>query len=343
MDVLVAWQRQIRTTADGRLLRPIRPLVSPHDRLRYDWVTDYPVGKQARASAEATSNMVLEFKLDEDEVEEFKRSIGSNLNGTLPLQVAFGQRSTDLSVKKPGRGQATLTKKSNRIAYFVSRRIRFEYIPAIRTASSASRVIEQLVERELARLEDDSDYKDALLKIEELQRPIFEELAETIQSTVARFLPSVRSVELKTRREERYRGLRRDVEIVVDDGQQTILARKGDGVQSLTALALMRHASEQSLPGVSSVIAIEEPESHLHPRAVHELKSVITGLAAANQVVLTSHSPLFVNPNVLGNTIVVRSSKASPATHGVSGPRRSGRPVLRQFTQCSSSTPRRRW
>jgi len=152
--------------------------------------------------------------------------------------------------------------------------------------------------------------------IEDLQKPVFDELANTIQTTVAGFLPSVKSVELQTRREARYRSLRRDVEIIVDDGNLTKLNRKGDGVQSLVALALMRHASEQSAESdCSSIIAIEEPESHLHPRAVHELRSVIEALAKKNQVVLTSHSPLFVDPSNLKNTIIVKNSKAAPAAH----------------------------
>ena len=220
------------------------------------------------------------------------------------------------SLKKPGRGQAPLTKKSARIADFISRRISFEYIPAIRTADSASRVISQLVDRELLRLEKDPTYTQAVQMIEDLQKPVFDDLANTIQSTVERFLPSVKSVELQTRREARYRSLRRDVEIVIDDGNLTKLSRKGDGVQSLVALALMRHASEQSAEtNCSSIIAIEEPESHLHPRAVHELRTVIESLAEKNQVVLTSHSPLFVDPSNLENTIIVKNSKAAPATH----------------------------
>ena len=226
------------------------------------------------------------------------------------MSISFSQTSFDVAVRKQGRGGASLTKKSNRIADFIARRIRFEYIPAIRTAESASRIVGQLVGKELLRLEDNEDYKNAVGKIEELQRPVFEALAATIKSTVSSFLPSVKSVQLNSRRDERYRALRNDVEVVVDDGQQTILERKGDGVQSLVALALMRHASQQNATGLSNVIAIEEPESHLHPQAIHELRTVIDALSKNNQVVLTSHSPLFVNPNHLENTIIVKESRA---------------------------------
>lgn len=316
MNALIEWHRQIRRTADGRVIRSIIPQgMGRYGRIGYDWEVDFPVSKQKRSTINSTSNITLEFALDENETIQFKEEIKSNLNGTLPLQISFGQRSFDVTVKKPGRGQATLTRKSTRIADFVSRRIRFEYIPAIRTAQSASKVIATLVEKELHKLEADEDYAGAVAKIEELQQPVFDELANTIQSTVANFLPNVQSVELKSRREARYRSLRREVDIIIDDGNLTSLERKGDGVQSLVALALMRHASAQSDDDASTVIAIEEPESHLHPRAVHELRAVIEALAENNQVVLTSHSPLFVNPHDLSNTIVVKESRAAPAGH----------------------------
>jgi predicted ATP-dependent endonuclease of OLD family len=48
----------------------------------------------------------------------------------------------------------------------------------------------------------------------------------------------------------------------VDDGTETSLALKGDGVKSLAALSLLKE--KEKLLG-TSIIAMEEPESHLHP------------------------------------------------------------------------------
>lgn len=313
MSALVYWHRYVRRTSDGRLIKSSL-MHRPHHKFGYDWETDYPVSKQKRATSKSKTKILLEFELTELEVQEFKDDIKSNLNGTLPIQVSFGKEGFDVEVKKPGRGHATFTKKSNKIASFISRRIRFEYIPAIRTASSARDVIANLLERELMSLEDNPEYISALEKIEELQTPILDSLSETIQNTIGNFLPSVKSVNLLARKESRYRSLRRDVEIVVDDGFETKLERKGDGVQSLVALAMMRHASEENTTNLSTIIAIEEPESHLHPRAIHELKSVIEALSAKNQIVLTSHSPLFVDPTRLEHTVVVRASEAKCAT-----------------------------
>ena len=316
MNALVDWHRHIRRTSDGKVIRVNTLLTRRTTRSGgFHWETDYPIGKQKKATSKSKTNIILEFELTPLDIEDFRAEVKSNLNGTLPILVSFGRESIDVTVKKPGRGQASLTKKSTRIANFVSERIRFEYIPAIRTAHSAEQVIAGLVGRELSILEDNQDYMEALNKIEVLQKPIFSALSATIQETVSSFLPSVKSVNLKVKKEARYRSLRRDVEIIVDDGHLTRLERKGDGVQSLVALALMRHASEQNTTGLSTVVAIEEPESHLHPSAVHKLRLVIEALSKNNQVVLTSHSPLFVDPSNLSNTIIVRGGKAVCANH----------------------------
>jgi len=57
-------------------------------------------------------------------------------------------------------------------------------------------------------------------------------------------------------------AIRRDFNVVIDDGTPTNLEYKGDGVKSLVALGLLKN--KRAHPG-ASIIAIEEPESHLHP------------------------------------------------------------------------------
>lgn len=61
-----------------------------------------------------------------------------------------------------------------------------------------------------------------------------------------------------------------------------------------------------------SVIAIEEPESHLHPESARQLYETILSLSENHQVVLTTHSPLFVNRTNLRENIIVSSGKATP-------------------------------
>jgi len=162
-------------------------------------------------------------------------------------------------------------------------------------------------------LEDNPEYKKALKKIEDLQIPVLENLSESIYQTLKKFLPQIKKVKIELPQTERMLAFRRGTEISVDDGTMTPLQYKGDGVQSLAALGIIRHASDRSGEGKKFVIAIEEPESHLHPNAIHELKEVIDKLSDKHQIIITSHNPLFVDRRAISNNVIVNNRKAKPA------------------------------
>lgn len=215
--------------------------------------------------------------------------------------------------KKGGRGAKALTAKSPQIARFVSRRLEFEHIPAVRTASAAQRIVAQMVERELETLESEDAYTQALAAITSLQQPVLDRLSLSIKETLSQFLPDVADVTVVIPPEDQHRALRRSCQIIVNDGSATPLEHKGDGVQSLAALGIMRHASETGAIGRNLVVAIEEPESHLHPGAIHELRKVLDDLSKRHQIVLTTHNPLFVDRTQLRSNILVKDRKARPA------------------------------
>src|SRR5579862_7199376 len=279
---------------------------------QYDWEEDFPINLQS-AKPEGVSTFSLEFELDDEEIEAFRSEVRSSLNGTLPIQLELGRNSVTFTVPKKGPGGKKLSEKASLIANFVAQRIEFEYIPAIRTAESSERIVNSLVGKELAGLEELPGYKEALTKIMEIQQPVLDKLSTSVHSTMKAFLPAINSVRFEIAEEQRALALRRSSRIIVDDGTPTDLEHKGDGVQSLAALALMRHASEIGSKGKSFVIAIEEPESHLHPSAIHVLRKVINELAQKYQVVITTHSPLFVDRLNIRSNILVNKNRAVPA------------------------------
>lgn len=304
MNVLTAQRRSAYGPADrnARLVT----------RRWYDWKKDYPVHLQGK-NPNGMSIITFEFQLGPDELTAFQETIKSTLNGTLPLRISLGAKSYKITVHKQGPGSKVLSAKSEGIAAFVANRLDLEYIPAVRTAESARPIVERMVARELMKLEGNDEYNAALNKVAELQAPLLQTLSTTIRETLVKFLPDVREVRVDISQEDRYRALRRACEIVVDDGSPTLLEYKGDGVQSLAALGIMRHASETGARGRNLVIAIEEPESHLHPRAIHEFKEVLLELAEKHQVILTTHNPLFVDRVNIRTNILVNNAKARPA------------------------------
>jgi putative ATP-dependent endonuclease of OLD family len=278
----------------------------------YEWERDYPIHLQA-TQPEGKTELILEFEPTPDELEEFKTEINSRLQGTIPLRIEIGQKGTSVVVHKKGKGSTALSKKSDRIAAFITRKIDFEHIEAVRTANAAVSVVSEMVSRELEDLEEDPDYVAAVERIAEIQSPILDRLSLSIKNTLSKFLLDVKGVSVTIPEEVRYRTMRRGCEILVDDGNPTLLQYKGDGAQSLAALGILRHASDKVSRSRNLVIAIEEPESHLHPSAIHQLKEVLGELSEEHQLLLTTHNPLFVDRRAVSNNVLVRDRRARPA------------------------------
>jgi hypothetical protein len=278
----------------------------------YDRKRDLPISLQKSKSTKQTK-ITLEFYLNPDEIIEFKEIIKSNLNGTLPVCITFGDGIYNVNIVKPGRGSATLNAKNNRIASFLADRIQFQYIPAVRTARTAATVVEDIVANELRELEDDPAFQAALSAIRMLQRPILTAFSERVTNTLKAFVPGINSVNFSINDERRYSALRHSIEITIDDGEITNLESKGDGIQSLVALGIRRHALEELRAKRTYIFAIEEPEAHPHPNAIHELRVVLDQLSITDQIVLTTHSGLLVNRSDFASNILVRKSKATTA------------------------------
>lgn len=289
---------------------PRRPRTMLSDTSPYLWARDFPIQFQSRRTSTQTI-LKLEFLLDEAECLLFKQEIGSSLNGSLPLEIKIGKdQEPEIRLIKSGKGTKALTAKSPAIARFVAQRIHFNYIPAVRTDSTTIELITGLLSQELRTLETDDRYLNALATIAELQKPILEELAARVHGPLKEFLPSIKSVKLEISELSRRYSLRRDVSVVVDDGTPTNLEYKGDGVKSLAALGLLK---SQNVRSGASILAIEEPESHLHPAAIHQVNDIIQEIAKTSQVIVTTHNPLFVDRANVKSNIIVTDGGATPA------------------------------
>jgi hypothetical protein len=212
---------------------------------------------------------------------------------------------------KTGKGTKTLTSKSSQVARFVAQRINFNYIPAVRTDKETIDLIRDMLANELRTLEDNPQYVEALQVIARIQQPVLDAIAVRVETPLKEFLPSIKSVSLEILDDERRFSLRRSISVIVNDGTPTGLEYKGDGVKSLAALGLLKNSNAAS-SGVS-ILAIEEPESHLHPGAIHQVNEIIRSISAQHQVIITTHNPLFVDRERLSANVIVSDGGAKPA------------------------------
>ncbi len=282
----------------------------PRDARTYSWRRDFPISLQSRTSG-TESIFRLEFELTATEIEEFRETFKSNLNGNLPIEVKVGKDGhADIKVRKQGPGGPALSAKSAKVAKYVAENIQFIYIPAVRTEDEALSVVQEMLSNELAQLEKNDEYAAALQKISDLQQPILDKVSGSIKKSLTQFLPGIKGVSVRVPASARRGALRNQCQIEIDDGSRTLLEYKGDGVKSLAALGLLK---DKEIVDGASIVAIEEPESHLHPGAMHSLREVIENLTATNQVVLTTHCPLFVDRASVGRNILIDRNKAKPA------------------------------
>lgn len=87
------------------------------------------------------------------------------------------------------------------------------------------------------------------------------------------------------------------------------LARMGHGLQRSYLLALLQELASSDAPDAPTMIlACEEPELYQHPPQARHLADVFVQLAQGNnQVLVTTHSPLFVSGDGFENVRLVRT------------------------------------
>jgi putative ATP-dependent endonuclease of OLD family len=188
----------------------------------------------------------------------------------------------------------------------------FLYIPSARTAKKASDTLQQIVSTALAPLEANSRFKEALAELQQLQAPLMENMRTEIAATINRFVPSVVSINFNASIRSQTGGWQ-VTEAELDDGELTPISEKGDGIQSLVVIALLRYISLSPKRHRKLVLAIEEPETHLHPLALHELRDTLSNISAEHQVITSTHSPLLVRREPVSSNIIIRAGQAHAA------------------------------
>ena len=280
-----------------------------HLKNLYDWEVDFPI-RLKKAKPRGNTIITLDFSLSNYELKDFKEFTGSNLSGSLPIKISINRNDYNITVAKPGAKK--LSQKSPQIAYFIASKIQLQYIPPVRTAEQARETIGELIGNAFLHFKGNDEYQQAIEKLEELQRPILDKISSSVTKTLKTFLPNVKKVKFDIQNVNRI--LSEQVDITVDDGTPTLLENKGDGVQSLIYLGVARHSiNPSSSSNRNLVIAIEEPESHLHPMAIHELRDALTQMSEDQQVVITTHNPVFIDRVNIKRNILVDGSKARPA------------------------------
>lgn len=281
------------------------------EKFDYDWDRDYPINLQS-TEPNGRSEFTCEFELNTEELEEFKKKTKVNLSTTLKAKISIGKEDIKFDYLMKGKGKESLNKKRPEITEFLNQKLLLQYIPAVRTSELAIGIVETLLEKELSTLEDNTEYKEVIKVINKLQQPIIKKIAKSLKESISSFIPDVKNITIKNR-ENVGRLLSSSCRVYINDGIETDLQLKGDGVISLTAISILQHFSKQGSLDKGLILLLEEPESHLHPKAIHNLKKVLYDISKTNQVIVTTHSPIIIERLNVKQNIIVQNGKAAPA------------------------------
>lgn len=275
----------------------------------YSWNSDFPINLMNRKNGRK-SIFELELFLSNEELSNFNQSLRTRISlHNIVMRIEIGEDNRP-NVTFPIRGTDSLTKKKELVLEFLSNKIAYNYIPAIRTENQALRLIKNNIASELETLNSNEDYIQALEIIRNIQKERLDSISKNIKNELKEFLPKVKTVKIDIEDDYRIATSVSDINVYVDDGVETNIENKGDGVKSLAVLAMLKN--RKSSVGSSSIVAIDEPEAHLHPGAINELSNTLKELSKNNQVIIATHNHLFTNYLKLGNNIIVDSGKAKP-------------------------------
>ncbi len=278
-------------------------------RQLYVWERDFPLQLNERKKG-LESLFRLNFRLENEEAAEFYRETGIRSNEDIPILVKVGKDNA-FKVEVPKKGSSSYNKKSSQVTAFISKRISFNYIQAIRTEGMALNVLRSVIVGELQELDKNPQYIEAAKKITELQQEVLDKIASQLLDPLKVFLPQLTDVKIQNNSEDTLNHIiRNEIDVILDDGLPTSISFKGDGIKSLVTLAILK---DKRPTKAASIIAIEEPESHLHSGAIHSLVDVINRISENNQVIITTHNPLFVQQNSLKSNIIVNNGTARSA------------------------------
>ncbi len=92
------------------------------------------------------------------------------------------------------------------------------------------------------------------------------------------------------------------------------MTHKGTGYRRLFMVARFRYLAEKS-KGKAIIYLIEEPETFLHPSAQEDLLNSLIELSSENQILITTHSPVFVGHTEYNSVILCKKSDQSIYSH----------------------------
>lgn len=192
-------------------------------------------------------------------------------------------------------------------------------------AAEITKLIVSILKDKLREVKSDpdqekSDYELILDRIRAFQTKVIKEAEseiKVIEEEVSKYLSKLfpkHQVRFDARPDANvdatYEPFKSSAELLMgpEDGYFSTIAHQGSGARRTLLWAALKYLSEKQskYPSRPHVLLLDEPEICLHPSAIREARSVLYDLPESGnwQVMITSHSPIFIDLSKDNTTIV---------------------------------------
>lgn len=159
-------------------------------------------------------------------------------------------------------------------------------------------------------------------KLKQVEKEIEVEMqieANSIKTYMNDYVSSLNNVEIKPTINWKDAIKSVDVSFQFDGDSKPIpMSHKGTGYRRLFMVARFRFLAEKN-KGKNITYLIEEPETFLHPSAQEDLLNAFRDLSSDNQIILTTHSPVFAGATNLNSVILCKKESQSVYEYATAG------------------------
>lgn len=300
------------------------------DRRPFNAALDMPAWIIQGKAPNARTSIQLEFDFSAKGDERLWASIESFYtakNWPIPTDrhftlVKYYSRSNTSGFQCIVSGQGTRSTESKELRELVDRivrKIEYRYVPSLKDLQSESfGLVSEELKRRLLSIWAGRNRRDVTEKRDRFQI-IRKEIEQLIQDAAVGFsesltaqFPEVATIKLAMASTD-LEDMIGNLDIFANDGHETLMRQKGSGVQGASIIHMLRILRNTAPRGIFQkrlfLWNIEEPETFLHPSAQRKLTDLLREQSKNTQILLTTHSPIFVDRKNPRSNIIPAGAK----------------------------------
>lgn len=314
------------SSGKSNLFRAFELFFTGHiDQRPFTAALDMPTWIVNAVAPRVRTNIQLEFDLNEpgddalwDPIQALFTTKGWPVPADRKFRVAryFARSgSTGFQCIVPGQGtRSTEGEDLEELVERIIKRIEYRYVPSLKDLQSDTfrRINDELKGRLLSiwaggNRRDINEKRDRFQAIRTEIEQLIQDSAAGLSTSLHDQFSDVAGIKLAMASTE-LEDMIGTLEVFANDGHETLIKQKGSGIQGASIIHMLRILRETAPHGHHQkrlfLWNIEEPETFLHPTAQRKLADMLQRQAANTQILITTHSPIFVqrqtpNANIL--------------------------------------------